>query len=111
MQTMLLEEFYQGHKELNSWHWVMDLIKTLQTRNYTVMRRYVDGDQDILRKPEEMGKPNNKIVLNFARKIIDLGRRTSLATRSATWPTKTGKRLKNTLRSCRQSWSTTTRRA
>jgi hypothetical protein len=55
--------------------------------------------------------PNNKIVLNFARKIIDLGRRTSLATRSATWPTKTGKRLKNTLRSCRQSWSTTTRRA
>lgn len=34
---------------------------------------YVDGDQDILRKPEEMGKPNNKIVLNFARKIIDFG--------------------------------------
>ncbi|MDR9504755.1 phage portal protein [Brevibacillus agri] len=70
---MLLEEFYQRNKELNSWRWVMDLIKKHQTRDYTVMRSYVDGDQDILRKPEEKGKPNNKIVLNFARKIIDFG--------------------------------------
>jgi len=73
VQTMLLEEFYQRNKELNSWRWVMDLIKKHQTRDYTVMRRYVDGDQDILRKPEEKGKPNNKIVLNFARKIIEFG--------------------------------------
>jgi SPP1 family phage portal protein len=73
VQTMLLEEFYQRNKELNSWRWVLDLIKKHQTRDYTVMRRYVDGDQDILRKPEEKGKPNNKIVLNFARKIIDFG--------------------------------------
>lgn len=73
MQTMLLEEFYQRNKELNAWRWVMDLIRKHQTRDYSVMRRYVDGDQDILRKQDEKGKPNNKIVLNFARKIIDFG--------------------------------------
>ncbi|WP_410594810.1 phage portal protein, partial [Bacillus sp. SIMBA_074] len=37
------------------------------------MRQYVDGDQDILHRAEDKGKPNNKIVLNFARKIIDFG--------------------------------------
>ncbi|AWX56888.1 phage portal protein [Brevibacillus brevis] len=73
MQTMLLEEFYEENKANNSWRWVSDLIKKHQTKDYSLMRRYVDGDQDILYKQEEKGKPNNKIVLNFARKIIDFG--------------------------------------
>lgn len=73
MQTMLLEQFYEENKANNSWRWVSDLIKKHQTKDYSLMRRYVDGDQDILHKQEEKGKPNNKIVLNFARKIIDFG--------------------------------------
>lgn len=73
MQTMLLEQFYEENKINNSWRWVQDLISKHKSRDYTVMRRYVDGDQDILRRPDEKGKPNNKIALNFARKVIDFG--------------------------------------
>ncbi|MFP3390615.1 phage portal protein [Brevibacillus sp. SIMBA_040] len=73
MQTMLLEQFYEENKANNSWRWVMDLISKHKGRNYALMRQYVDGDQDILHRAEDKGKPNNKIVLNFARKIIDFG--------------------------------------
>lgn len=73
MQTMLLEQFFEENKANNSWRWVLDLISKHKNRDYTLMRKYVDGDQDILRKAEEKGKPNNKIALNFARKIIDFG--------------------------------------
>ncbi|MGG1662896.1 phage portal protein [Brevibacillus sp. NRS-1366] len=71
MQTMLLEQFYEENKANNSWRWVLDLISKHKSRDYILMRRYVDGDQDILRRSEEKGKPNNKIALNFARKIVD----------------------------------------
>ncbi|AMA72766.1 polyphosphate glucokinase [Aneurinibacillus sp. XH2] len=71
MQTMLIEQFYQENKENNTWKWVLDVIRKHQTRDYSVMRKYVDGEHDILKQPEERGKPNNRIVVNFARKIID----------------------------------------
>lgn len=73
MQTTLLEEFYEENKANNTWRWVSDLISKHKQKDYSLMRKYVDGDHDILKQPEEKGKPNNRIVVNFARKIIDFG--------------------------------------
>ena len=73
MQTMLLREFYEQNKANNAWRWALDLINRHKSRDYATMRKYVDGDHDILHKADEKGKPNNKIVVNFAKKVIDFG--------------------------------------
>lgn len=68
---MLLEGFYLENKANNAWRWVSDLIQKHRKRDYATLRQYVDGQQDILKKQDDDGKPNNKIVVNFAKKIID----------------------------------------
>lgn len=55
MQTMLMEQFFKENKANNTWRWVSDLISKHKLKDYSPMRKYVDGDHDTLIVPSGSG--------------------------------------------------------
>ena len=53
---------------------LLDNQKVLQIPRYRKLQNYYEGKSDILQRPMEDGKPNNKLVANYPGYIVDMAK-------------------------------------